>query len=727
MNPGDWQRIKGILEAVEEVEGPRRRALLDQLCAGEPHLRSEVDSLLAHEDRIAVFEPVVEQPRSIGPYRVERLLGSGGMGDVYLAARADDQFRKLVAIKVIQRFRSGGLERRFRTERQILATLEHPCIARLLDGGSLEDGRPYLVMEYVEGVPIDRWVDERRPPVPETLRLFLKVCAAVQFAHQNLVVHRDLKPGNILVDGAGEPRLLDFGIAKVLSEAPQEADSTAPFERMLTPSYASPEQVAGLPVTTATDVYSLGVLLNRLLHGSVPGDLQMVVQKAREKDPARRYGTVDAFAADVRRYMEGRPVHARRPSVAYRAAKFVRRNRFPVAAALVFALVVAAGAGGTVWYARRAQQRYEELRRLSESLLFEFHDSIANLPGATQARALLIQRSLQYLDGLAGENSSDPAVQRDLATAYARVGGILDGQRGPHLGGASALERAAASYGKALEIRRRLFLAGRSDAGRRKDYVEALGLVESVMLQQGRFDDALSLCKERLRTIEELPETVRPADLRYSYATTYALMSDIYRRRDDGERAVEASRRALQLREALLTADPQSVRAQRVVALSHEYVGYALTTQQRWLESAAEHQKALAAFQALLASDRRNVDLQRNLFAAEGNLCEALARAGQASAGEAHCRRYVEIAEEMKAADPQNVQGAEDTASAYATMGFALHQAGSLRKAREWEARAVVAYRDCVARDPDSADAQAGVKDASGELAKIDAELRKHE
>lgn len=774
MTPENWQRIKQVLEAVEGVDGAARDLVLENACEGNAELRAEVESLLEHEARIGVFEAAAAQPgracaepSQIGPYRIERLLGSGGMGDVYLASRADEQYRKQVAIKIIQRFGSENLERRFRNERQILAMLEHPSIARLLDGGTLPDGRLYFVMEYIEGEPIDAWVDGRKPPLADVLRLFLQVCAAVQFAHQNLVVHRDLKPGNILVNEAGEPRLLDFGIAKMLPVEAVDLDRTAPLERLLTPSYASPEQVTGAPLTTATDVYSLGVLLYRLLTGVSPykgapgfpvdvagailryepppasaaaadavrvrwlrGDLDAVLRKAMEKDAARRYATVEAFAEDVRRYLEGRPVLARRGSAAYRARKFVRRNRLAVAAAAVVATAIAAGTGSTLWYARRAQaekaradQRFDELRRISESLLFEFHDSIQNLPGATDARALVLRRALEYLDRLAAEDGSDPAVQRDLATAYARVGGILGGERHPHLGGAASLNKSLESYQKALAIRRKLFLGAPKDAQLREDYIGALGLVAGAYDQAGRPDDAIALYKERLPVIEAVPPAARPADMRYSYATTFASMSDVYRNSGDLPRALETSRRALELRKALLAADPGSPRAQRVVALSHEFVGYALMASQRYGEAAREHTEAAEIFTHLVEGDPHNTDLQRNRYVAEENLCESMARAGDARQAEPHCRLAIHLTEALQANDADNVQTAEDVGSAYGTMGFVLHRAGRLAEAREWEAKAVARYRDNALRDPDSPDAANGYAEAMLELAEIERDL----
>jgi serine/threonine protein kinase len=273
-----WQRVKDVLGAVDCLSAAEREEALDELCRGDAGLRREVDSLLAQEDKIGILNEAARfvprfgaEPHQAGPYRIERLLGAGGMGAVYLAIRSDEVFHKRVAVKVIQCVNGTRLETRFRTERQILATLEHPAIARLLDGGTLEDGRPYLVMEYVDGIRVDEFTDKQRLSVNDALQLFLKICAGVKYAHQNFIVHRDLKPGNILVTADGEPHLLDFGIARLLAESGDGAmEETHPFERLLTPASSSPEQLAGGPITTASDVYSLGLLLYRLLTGASP-------------------------------------------------------------------------------------------------------------------------------------------------------------------------------------------------------------------------------------------------------------------------------------------------------------------------------------------------------------------------------------------------------------------------------------------------------------------------
>jgi TolB-like protein/Tfp pilus assembly protein PilF len=394
VTPQRWKQVEEVLDAALDRPAAERAAFVTVACAGDADLRSEVDSLLASHDQASQFletaavpgvplhafaegRPATLAGARIGPYRIVSEIAHGGMGAVYLAERDDSEYNQQVAIKLIKSdLGSTSGVRRFRQERQILADLDHPNIARLLDGGTTEDGRPYFVMELVEGVPIDAYCDERKLAVAQRLGLFGTVCSAVAHAHRQRVVHLDLKPANILVTAGGIPKLLDFGIARLLNPEP-DAQRTATAARLMTPEYASPEQLSGGPLTEASDVYALGALLFRLLTDRSPyrvgsdlpyelaraiceqepdppstfagpphapqdvaGDLDAIVLKALRKEPQRRYGSVEELAQDLRRHLDGRPVRARKDGVAYRAGKFVRRNR----AAAITALTVAASA-----------------------------------------------------------------------------------------------------------------------------------------------------------------------------------------------------------------------------------------------------------------------------------------------------------------------------------------------------------------------------------------------
>ncbi len=393
----NWERIEQIFFDALERRGEDRARFLADVCAGDDALRAEVEAMLAaHEGERRLSPERWEDTGTVdavigtrvGPYRIERIVGHGGMGDVYLASRDDAQYQHNVAVKMMRaNVRAAEMSERFRRERQILAHLEHPNIATLLDGGITDDGRPYLVMQYVDGVPITDYCDAHALSLRGRLALFRSVCAAVQAAHVQLVVHRDLKPANILVTSSGDVKLLDFGIAKLLEASPG-AGTTHTMERVMTPEHAAPEQVRGEPVTTATDVYALGVLLYQLLTGERPlkvpssssrdiervicevepappssvaqrdaralrGDLDKIVLMALRKEPARRYQSAQELDADVARYLAGMPVRAEHDTFRYRARKFAARNRWAVVAAAAFAVLVVAFVVVTVQQSRR--------------------------------------------------------------------------------------------------------------------------------------------------------------------------------------------------------------------------------------------------------------------------------------------------------------------------------------------------------------------------------------
>ncbi len=516
MSPAErWTRLKAIVAGALDVSGEERAAFVDEACARWPELRADMDRLLEAASAAGAFidvpyaarpvesehasqeptDPAVGPDARLGPYRIVREIGRGGMGVVYLAERADATFERQVAIKVV----AGLLARphlmaRFAVERKILAGLEHPNIARLLDAGATGEGLPYVVMEYVDGRPIEEYCRVTNAPVRRRLEMFCRICDAVQYAHQRLIVHRDLKSGNILVTDDGEPKLLDFGIAKLLGDAALTDDArTATGQRLLTPAYASPEQIRGDAITTAVDVYALGVLLYHLLTGHSPyrvttslphevaraiceqdpeppsrvarpasldADLDTIVLKALQKDPERRYTSVLQFAEDIQRHLDSRPVLARRDSATYRIRKFAARHRLGVAVAGLAVTAMLAGIWAIAWQARiaqvereRAERRFGEVRTLANSFLFQFHDAIENLSGSTPARVLVVDTALQYLERLEQDSEGDRSLQRELAAAYERLGNV---QGRPVFASLGRTSDAEASYRKALRIRERL-------------------------------------------------------------------------------------------------------------------------------------------------------------------------------------------------------------------------------------------------------------------------------
>jgi serine/threonine-protein kinase len=557
---GDWARVRARFEELAELPAEERARRLDQLEREAPETCRQVRELLAadHDEASLAFEGAIAsgaarvleelEPEdsagslagaTLGPWRLAEPIGRGGMAEVWAAARADGQFEQEVAVKLLKRgMDSDELVARFRRERQILARLDHPAIARLLDGGVAPDGRPYLVLERVDGEPITAWCERRNLPVAERLRLVVEAGRAVAAAHRQLVVHRDLKPSNLLVTGDGRVKLLDFGIAKILADDdPAAGDATRVEQRVLTPAYAAPEQIRGEPVSTATDVYSLGVLAYELVVGRLPhrragrgaadlaaavdresieapstavlaasvaetggpdvrrerrrrarqlaGDLDTVLLTALRREPSRRYASVDAFVDDLERTLNGRPIRARRDSFGYRARKFLGRHRAATAAAtltlaaLIAALAVALGQARLARrHALEAATNAHRAERVKEFLvgLFEVADPERS-GGATVTAAELLDQAGRRLPQ---ELAAEPGVQAELLETVARI------ERS--LGRLDIAERLALS---ALDLRS----SGVGDAAALGGSLATLG---SVRLAQGQLDEAASRLEQGL-------------------------------------------------------------------------------------------------------------------------------------------------------------------------------------------------------------------------------------
>ena len=533
---------------------------------------------------------------------------------------------------------SDAFERRFRQERQILARLQHPNIATVLDGGTTEDGEPYLVMEHVEGRPITEYCAERALGTRDRLALFRTVCGAVHYAHQNLIVHRDIKPANVLVDGQGVPKLLDFGIAKLLaSGVDPDSAPTATMLPLMTPEYASPEQVKGLPVTTASDVYSLGVLLYELLAGRRPyevradsleaivrtvcetepkapsdfvgdrtagrpclrdsalaaelrGDLDTIVLKALRKEPERRYLSALELSEDLRRHLDGLPVKARADTFGYRASKFVRRHRTAVAAATLVLLSLIGGIVTTIRQARiaeanrqRAERRFADVRDLATSFLFDIHDEIRELPGSTQVRQQLVETAQEYLDDLAREAAGDMGLERDLAAAYERLGDVQGGALSANLGDMTA---ALESYGKAAAIRESLASAGAPGARDSIDLAR-LELRRATLLRgMGRLADAEPIFRRVAERIEAaVAAGEAPEDARRSVAVAYAGWASVQTALGRTEEARHPLERAIEHGEAFAREHPEDAAAQ--ASLANSYYNASLDAGNRGAEQEA--------------------------------------------------------------------------------------------------------------------------------------------
>jgi serine/threonine protein kinase len=447
MTNGDVRHL--FLRALD-VAPEARAAFLDDSEA-PPEVRAAVLTLLRYDSgsetflRQAVSEerPLVPDGERFGPYQLGPLLGRGGMGAVFRAERVDGELHQTVAIKIAERdWIDPRAFERFRVERQILASLVHPNIARLLDGGTRDDGLPYLVMEFVDGLRLDQYCEQHGLPLDARLRIFLPLCDAVDYAHRKLIVHRDLKPANVLVTAEGVPKLLDFGIARVLDTGFDARTQTV----ILTPDFASPEQVRGEEVTTSADVYGLGAVLYHLLTGRAPhaveglspyelqraicdtpptppgdirpdlrGDVQNILLKALDPEPTARYGSARELGADIERYLDHRPVIASPHGPWYRLRRFVRRHTLATAVAAIAALALATSTGVSLYEARRARQGFAQVRELANHFIFDFEKSIRFIPGTLAARRMVADTARQYLASLAADARGDPSLTSELA------------------------------------------------------------------------------------------------------------------------------------------------------------------------------------------------------------------------------------------------------------------------------------------------------------------------
>lgn len=663
MKRPDWENLKDIFSESVAMSSDEREAFLLARCNGDASLYREVRSLLDASDepenlieensidlasKIAAAESDYSQ-RHFGNYRIIRELGSGGMGSVFLAERDDGEFSMQVALKIVRQSVAGAeIIERFKQERQILANLRHPNIAVLHDGGLSDKGEPFLAMEFVDGDSLTEHFQTRDFSTTERLRVFLKVCSAVAYAHRNLVIHRDIKPSNIIVTADGEPKLLDFGLAKVFQA---DASQTQTGLHAFTPAYASPEQIVGGQVSTASDQYSLGILLFELLTGTKPfdfegktvdvmmhslqsgevrppssvvrnehgratarlsRDLDNITLKALRKEPERRYGSVEVFAQDIERYLEGRPVTARPNTFGYLASRFVRRNKTAAVAAVLIVFALVAGFAVAVWQATiaraerdRAERRFQEVRELSTSLLFEIAPKIERLPGSTEARELLVLRALDYLDDLADEGRNDEDLQTELARAYQKVGDLQGNPSKPNLGD---FYGAIESYGKSKVIIDAL------PATTENRLMLALTMKElaKIRFEQGEMKLSIEDSQAAIAILEMLiNQNPGNVDIKKLHIEAELDKAHTFAINNQYEVAIPLYRTTAY---ALSQLDQNDREVQRMSAVSSAYLSSALSWDGQQAEAERETEEAVRAAETLRAQYPADANIQKTVF-----------------------------------------------------------------------------------------------------------------
>jgi len=783
MTPEEWHKLKEVLQTVLELDPSARATYLDDACVNHAVNRSELEALIRsyEEDGAFLEEPVDVAAadlvqdisfvswvgRHLGPYQIVHKIGEGGMGTVFRGRRVDGLYDKDVAIKVIrQGLDTAFFVERFKNERRILAALEHPNIARLLDGGLTEEGLPYVVLENVVGLSIDEFCDQHNLPTDDRLKLFRTVCSAVQYAHQNLVVHRDLKPGNILVTQDGVPKLLDFGIAKILNPQNEESggDRTLTMLRMMTPDFASPEQIRGDPITTASDVYSLGVVLYVLLTGkppyrlksgspqemikavcetdperpstaalrpddapstprpaSDPGvsatdgapkkdrphralskDLDFIVLKALRKEPNRRYSTVEQFSEDIRRQLEHLPVTARKDTLSYRTSKFVTRHKASVAAALAIAAILIAGMLVTLREARIAQRRFNDVRQLANSLIFDVHDSIKDLPGSTPARKIIADRALQYLDSLSRESGGDLGLQRELANAYERLGLVQGHYLQNNLGDTKG---SLLSYQKALSIRQQV-------AEKSSDWKDRLSLAQAhrlVATQQWATGDHRHAVENitQAAAISEALNTSHPNDweILHELGFDYEVAGDVFQPQyaggpSDRAKAMEYYRKALASDEQMLRLKPDDLHSLDGYAIDLAHVAGSLHDTDN--SAALEYYKKELEIEQKLHQRSTEIRYARGVAIAYNQIASLYGDAGDHTRSLENHLNGLEIYKELIRVDPKNALVQQGLAIAYINTASESAKTGNKVQSLDFTQKSLELMRGVVASAPEN-------------------------
>lgn len=744
-----WARLQDLFEEVCALDEESRRAILDQRCNGDARLRGDVERMVrAYEESNAANEEAraAVNGRRFGVWQTIRLLARGGMGEVWLARRADGEHEQRAALKVLSPYLAApDSVHRFRRERELLARVEHPNIARLLDGGMSVQGEPYLVMEYVEGVRLDRYCDERHLSVRDRLQLFLKVCTAVNAAHQYLVVHRDLKPSNILVTAEGEPKLLDFGIAKLI-DAEAGLEQTATANVFLTPMYTSPEILRGQPATVASDIYSLGVVLYELLAERRPfdasrlspaalmeavtqedvprpsavanpaqalalkGDLDAIALKALAKNPEERYASAAELAEDIRRYLNGQPVLAVRATWTYVARKFIRRNWLAVSAAAVLLLSLGAGIAGTLWQAHiareqrsNAEQRFNDVRQLANYLLFDLYDSVGKVPGTMPVQAEMAGRTLEYLDRLAAIKSDDPALRLELAQGYLRLGSILGDKLGlgDRLGNTA---KAVAVGRKAMGVIEPLEREHPSDLAIRRTRAAIEQQLGDALELTGQYSEAFPLMLKAAKTFDD----IAGANLNDFHSLQDAGRGwQIYGKRLsekggyitlNSDAPLASLNESVKYLEAALRLDPRNALTIQTLVETKEAIGR-IDAQANPPKGMLDFSEALNLLDRLPEGERQSFEMQqiraRNLVL----LGWGQGQMGDFKSSLATLKEAQPILDAQAAADPNNLGTGFRRMDLYRSLGLVEGYAGHPKESLEYLDKSTKILEDLVKRD----------------------------
>ena len=728
MDKSLWEQLKPILEIALTLDSTDRDAYLKSACAGNIKLYEESLNLLANESPVTFelsqalsvtqAESHYHEGQILGHYKLIKEIGRGGMGAVFLAERTDGEYDQKVAIKILQDGRtSDALIQKLRNERQILANLKHPNIVNILDGGTTDEGIPFIVMEYVEGTCITDYVEAHHLGLHEKLRLFQKLCEVISFAHQRIIIHRDIKPSNILISQTGEIKLLDFGIAKILNQQGQSFQDTQ--QLFITPDYASPEHIKGQPLTISSEVYSLGILLYQILTGINPfksdqknlselidlictynppppskrnprkndkreGDIDNICLKALRKDPFERYQSVDHLSQDISRYFQHLPVTATRDQWSYRAKKFIDRNRIYIFSGLLIFLITLAGLFSSLYQAGKAKAMFNDLRGLTGSMLFEFYDGVAALEGATSVKELVVSKTLTYLDKMESRNAGNPDLMNDVSDGYQRLGDIQGNSYYANLGLA---EDAFKSYSKSVMISERLV----SKYAKNQKYMLSLALAYlgtgDITYTLNQLDTALSFYKKGNQLLLQL-SAAYPDSIQYKLilSQSYTRIGDVsgmygYSNLGNTTMAIACYNKSVEILDQLISKDSDNAVFRNSLAASLSMLASLYTVTGNYNEAIDKGYKSVASFEALLSQEPNNYLRMTHNLLAKNALREPLTevlRSGEALALLKDVELHLLESQRM---DPPNKHIKTNLAINYNAIGRVLSENGEYANA----------------------------------------------
>lgn len=752
MNSNRWKNVKEVFNQVLEVNPPERNDFLRDI---DTEIRLEVLKMLkALEEKDALLEnPIIDFqniedyliPAQIGEYKIVREVGNGGMGVVYEAFRETEEFKQRVALKVIKRGMNNEIIlKRFRTEQQILASLEHPNICRFLDGGKTVEGLPFYTMEFIEGLPINEFFEKNPLSQEEKINIFREICAAVSFAHTNLIVHRDLKPSNIIITKDKTVKLLDFGIAKVLDVDNTELSTATQF-RVMTPQYASPEQIKGEKVTTLSDVYSLGIILYEILTGKLPyqtegktyaeilqiitqteplrpslaaqtktgfgkslkGDLDNIILKTLEKEPSKRYQSVEQLSEDLRKHLSGFPISARPHDLKYRFAKYYQRNKKLVVVGSLLILSLFLGISGMIWQSFKtaqqkdlAEKRFSEVRKIANNVLFKYQDEIEKLEGSTGVREMIVRDAILYLDNLAKDAENDIELEHELALAYLKLGDVQGKIYEANVGNtAGAIE----SYEKAIRLLENVIKKNPRKESVRNDLINSYHKRVQMMFRTNiPSEEKLLMLDKSLKLVEEsLPADAQNTTHLSQLAMNYILVGDSQGADPDNQsdilKMVKYHSKAFEIAKKLYQINSRNPEHIMMKMRAHQRLG----TDYFWLGESAErhnllneagqyfaealphHQKAVELAEDFALISTQKDQINRAKFAVYGSYAETLLRNGNKKEALIYAEFALKITEEILAKDQSNREALLDHGEAHMIFAEIYFRSGDYKKSIE--------------------------------------------